>query len=82
MKLVRDLSALFALLISISMLMYAQPEHRKAVDFYLGVSFVVLAFLLLAIWRELERLEDRILELEFILGESSGGEDDGEGMEG
>ncbi|ASJ12928.1 hypothetical protein [Thermococcus thioreducens] len=81
MKLVRDLSALFALLVSLSLLMYAQPEHRRDVGFYLGISFVVLAFLLLAIWRELERLEDRILELEFILGESDGGENDGEDME-
>ena len=82
MKLVRDLSVLFALLVSISLLLWAQPESRGSVGFYLGIAFLVLAFLLLAIWRELERLEDRILELEFILDESKGDENDAGNMEG
>lgn len=82
MKLVRDLSALFALLVSISVLLRAQPESRGSADFYLSIAFFVLAFLLLAIWRELERLEDRILELEFVLGESEGNGDDAEDVDG
>ncbi|WP_258083967.1 hypothetical protein [Thermococcus thermotolerans] len=82
MKLVRDLVVLFALLVSISMLLWAQPESRGSVGFYLGIAFIVLAFLLLAIWVELERLEDRILELEFILGESGGDEKDERDVEG
>ncbi|ASJ13675.1 hypothetical protein [Thermococcus radiotolerans] len=81
MKLVRDLTVLFALLVSISLLLWAQPESRGSVDFYLGIALVVLVFLLIAIWMELERLEDRILELEFILGESRGDENDAGNME-
>ena len=82
MKLVRDLTVLFALLVSISLLLWAQLESRGSMGFYLGIALVVLVFLLIAIWMELERLEDRILELEFILGESRGEENDAENMEG
>ena len=44
MKLVRDLSALFALLVSISVLLRAQPESRGSADFYLGIAFLFWLF--------------------------------------
>ncbi|ASA77878.1 hypothetical protein [Thermococcus sp. 5-4] len=81
MKLVRDLTVLFALLVSISLLLWVQPESRGSMGFYLGIAFVVLVFLLIVIWRELERLEDRIIELEFILGGSVGDGNDAGNME-
>ena len=64
MKLVRDLSALFALLIAAAMLAYGAFEYRTTGILLLWLALVVLAFLLLAVSMELENLEERVKELE------------------
>ncbi len=66
MKLTHDLSILFALLISAAIISWALPEGRPQATLYLGMAFVVLVFLLLALTVEVERLRKRIEELNAI----------------
>jgi len=64
MKLVRDLSALFALLVALAMITFGTSEYRTTGVLLLWLALVVLTFILLAVSVELEKLEKRVKELE------------------
>ncbi len=72
MKFIQDLSALFALLIAAAMLTYGTFEYRTTGILLLWLAFVILAFLLLAVSVELEKLEKRVKELESNLKDGEG----------
>ncbi|NJE77039.1 MULTISPECIES: hypothetical protein [Thermococcus] len=81
MRLVRDLSVLFAVLTSLALVLWVRPEKRADAAFLLAIAFVVLMFLLLAFVREVERLESRVIELESHLKKLEGQRGDGDGLE-
>ena len=81
MRLVRDLSVLFAVLTSLALVLWVRPEKRADAAFLLAIALVVLMFLLLAFVREVERLESRVIELESHLKKLEGQRGDGDGLE-
>ena len=64
MKLARDLSVLFAILIAMAMVAFGTFEYRETGILLLWLALLVLVFLLLAVVSEVERLQARIDELE------------------
>ena len=64
MKLVRDLSALFTLLVALAMIIFGTSKYRTTGVLLLWLALVVLTFILLAVSVELEKLEKRVKELE------------------
>jgi phosphoglycerol transferase MdoB-like AlkP superfamily enzyme len=64
MRLIRDLSTLFAVLVALGILLWPQTEMRPLGTFLLGVAIILLVFLLVAITQELERLHEKVEELE------------------
>ena len=64
MKLARDLSVLFAVLIAMAMVTFGTFEYRETGILLLWLALLVLVFLLLAVVSEVERLQARIDELE------------------
>ena len=72
MRLTRDLSTLFALLVVLALLAYATPGGRSAGMTILWLAFLVLAFLLLAMSAEMRRLERRMREMESCRDEGKG----------
>jgi len=64
MRLVEDFSALFTILIAAALLAYSTFEYRATGIIMLWLALLILAFLLLAISAELERLGKKVEELE------------------
>ncbi len=66
MRLTRDLSILFVLLVAAAMVNFATPDHRVAGIALLWLALLVLVFLLLALVLEVKRLQKRIEGLKTI----------------
>lgn len=80
MKLARDLSVLFAVLIAMALLAYGAFKHRITGILLLWLALLVLVFALLALVLEIERLNSRVEGLESSLRNRREGE--GRGLEG
>ncbi|NJD99773.1 hypothetical protein E3E26_08265 [Thermococcus sp. LS1] len=79
MRLIRDLSVLFAVLTSLALILWVQPEERGDAAFLFATALIVLVFLLLVLTMKVERLESKVAELESSLKkfEEQGCEGDG-----
>ncbi|NJE47413.1 hypothetical protein E3E35_08375 [Thermococcus sp. GR7] len=64
MRLMRDLSVLFAMLTSLTLILWVQPEERGNATFLFATALIVLVFLLLVLTMKVERLESKVAKLE------------------